>query len=193
MFTATLPLLLVMALGIWPTFVHAAVPDLGEPAVAIHRNGDTYAVDAELVVKATPDEVWGVLTDYDHMAQFVANVVASRVLGRDGEKLEVEQTSRLAVGPFYLSFNNVRAVELVPPREIRSQVTRGDMKGSEFTTRIVAQGSTTRISNHGTFLSDRWIPPLIGTALLEAETRKQFREFRTEILRRKGVATATGR
>jgi uncharacterized protein YndB with AHSA1/START domain len=182
-----------MALGIWPTFAHAAAPDLDEPAVAIHRDGDTYAVEAALVVEATPEEVWDVLTDYDHMAQFVANVLASRILRRDGERLEVEQTSRLAVGPFYLSFNNVRAVELVPHREIRSQVTSGDMNASAFTTRITAEGSLTRISSQGTFLSDRWIPPFIGTALLEAETRKQFREFRTEILRRKSVTAAKDR
>jgi hypothetical protein len=29
-----------------------------------------------------------------------------------------------------------------------------------------------------------WVPPLIGPALIEAETRKQFAEIRTEIVRR---------
>jgi hypothetical protein len=29
-----------------------------------------------------------------------------------------------------------------------------------------------------------WVPPLIGPAMIEAETRKQFGEIRTEILRR---------
>ena len=36
-----------------------------------------------------------------------------------------------------------------------------------------------------------WLPPLIGPAMVESETRKQFREFIAEIERR-GVA-AKGR
>jgi hypothetical protein len=31
---------------------------------------------------------------------------------------------------------------------------------------------------------DVWVPPLIGPSVIEAETRKQFDEVRTEILRR---------
>jgi hypothetical protein len=29
-----------------------------------------------------------------------------------------------------------------------------------------------------------WVPPAIGPAMIEAETQKQFGEFRAEILRR---------
>jgi len=29
-----------------------------------------------------------------------------------------------------------------------------------------------------------WVPPVIGTAFLESETRKQFHELRNEIMRR---------
>jgi len=61
------------------------------------------------------------------------------------------------------------------------------MKGSAFTTRLFGEEDETRITNHGRFLPDRWIPPLIGTAVLEAETRKQFAEFRAEILRRSNL------
>ncbi|MGE5668899.1 MAG: hypothetical protein ACM338_11965, partial [Betaproteobacteria bacterium] len=59
-------------------------------------------------------------------------------------------------------------------------------------TRLTAEGDATRITNHGRFIPDRWIPPLIGTLMLEAEVRKQFAELRAEILRRKGpVRTST--
>jgi hypothetical protein len=29
-----------------------------------------------------------------------------------------------------------------------------------------------------------WVPPVIGTAFLESETRRQFHELRNEIMRR---------
>ena len=35
------------------------------------------------------------------------------------------------------------------------------------------------------FIPDRWIPPVMGFAILRAETRRQFGELRTEIMRRK--------
>lgn len=168
------------------------MPDSRDIKVTIDRNGDMFAVKVELTVDATPEEVFAVLTDYERMAGFVSNVLESRVLRRDGSRIAVKQKSRLALGLIHFDFVNVREVELVPFSEIRSRVTEGDMQGSSFTTTIATRGAQTRIDNRGSFASTRWIPPIIGTALLEAETRKQFQEFRTEILRRKGAA-ASGR
>ena len=64
----------------------------------------------------------------------------------------------------------MREIDFVPLREIRSIVVSGDMKASAFTTRLAAEGGETRITNRGRFIPGRWIPPLIGTALLEFET-----------------------
>jgi carbon monoxide dehydrogenase subunit G len=185
-------LLASVALCAFPTAVLTEMPNTRDVAVTIDRNGDRFAVKVGLAVDATPEEVFAVLTDYDHMARFVSNVLESRIVGRDGNKIAVEQKSRLALGPIHFDFANVRDVELVPFREIRSRVTAGDMQGSSFTATLAAHGAQTWIDNRGCFVSNRWIPPIIGTALLEAETRKQFQEFRNEILRRKGAA-ADGR
>lgn len=178
--------LFALALALLPVAAHAAAPDSRGIAVAIHREGEAIVVDVDLTVDATPQEAWDVLTDYDHMAQFVSNLTMSRIVRRVGDSLEVAQTTRLSFGLFNLHFDNVRDIEFVPLHEIRSTLVRGDMKASAFTTRLAAEGNATRITNHGRFMPDRWIPPLIGTAVLEAETRKQFAEFRAEILRRKG-------
>jgi hypothetical protein len=171
-----------------PIPAHCEMPDAKDIAVSIDRDGDTFAVTVELEVDATPEEAFAVLTDYDHMARFVSNVVESRIVRRDGDRLAVEQKSRLVVGILHFEFTNVREVDLVPLREIRSRIAEGDMQGSSFTTTISVQGTKTQVHNRGTFLSNRWIPPIIGNMVLEAETRKQFQEFRTEILRRKGSA-----
>jgi carbon monoxide dehydrogenase subunit G len=185
---AARPALLALALALLAVAAHAASPDSRGIAVAIHREGEAFVVDVDLTVDATPQQAWDVLTDYDHMAQFVSNLSMSRIVRRVGDGLEVAQTSRLRFGLIDLHFDNVREIEFVPLREIRSRLVRGDMKASAFTTRLVAEGDLTRITNHGRFIPDRWIPPLIGTVMLEAETRKQFAEFRAEILRRKGPA-----
>lgn len=178
-----LPLILLLALAM-PVAAHALPPDASDIAVAIHRDGEAYVVDVDMVVEATAQQVWDVLTDYDHMAEFVSNVAASRVVSRHPDKIEVKQTSRLVFGPFKLTFENVRSIELVPLREIRSRLLSGDMKASSFTTWLRPERSATRVVNHGRFTPDRWIAPIIGVAVLESETRKQFAEMRVEILRR---------
>jgi hypothetical protein len=183
------PWLLGVALAL--SWMPAAVAqDSRDIAVTVHREGEEVVVDVDFLVNATPQEAWNVLTDYDHMSQFVADLTSSRILRRDGDRLQVAQQGRFRFGFFELKIENVRAIELVPLREIRSQLVSGDMKASAFTTRVAAEGSGTRITNHGRFTPDRWIPPVIGPAVMQAQTRKQFAEIRAEILRRKAAPAA---
>jgi hypothetical protein len=86
-----------------------------------------------------------------------------------------------------MSFDNVREVELVPRREIRSRMISGDMKASAFTTSIVEVGGRLHIVNVGRYEPNLWIPPIIGPALIRAETQKQYGEIRAEILRRSAL------
>jgi hypothetical protein len=179
-------LLFTIVLAIFPAAAHAVAPESQDIAVAIQRDGDAFVVDVDFTVHATAQEAWNVMTDYDHMAQFISNVSMSRIVRRANDSLEVAQATHLQVGLFDFKFDTVREIEFVPLQEIRSNLIRGDMKASAFTTRFAAEGEATRITNHGRFIPDRWIPPLIGTLFLEAETRKQFAEFRAEIVRRQG-------
>jgi carbon monoxide dehydrogenase subunit G len=187
MATAVRPVLFAIVLAIVSAVAHAVSPDSRTIAVAIHRDGEAFVVDVDFTVDATPQEAWNVLTDYDHMSEFVSNLTMSRIIHRASDNVEVAQTSRLKFGFIDLKFDNVREIEFVPLQEIRSRLVRGDMRMSAFTTRLAVEGNATRITNHGRFIPDRWIPPLIGTLMLEAETRKQFGELRAEILRRKGA------
>jgi hypothetical protein len=159
--------------------------DASDIVVRVKKNGATIIVDVEMMVQAPALATWDVLTDYDHMAQFVANVQSSKITDRKGNTLVVAQKSGTSFGLLKFSFDNVREVELVPHSEIRSNLISGDMKASAFTTRIMSDGGgITRVVNHGEFVPTMWVPPVIGTAFLEAETRRQFHELRTEIMRR---------
>jgi hypothetical protein len=83
-----------------------------------------------------------------------------------------------------ITFENVREVELRPYTEVRSRLISGDLKASAFTTRLVEVDGLVHIINSGRYTPKMWVPPVIGPAMIEAETRKQFGEIRTEILRR---------
>ena len=166
--------------------------DASDIVVHVKKNGATIIVDVEMMVQAPALATWDVLTDYDHMAQFVANVQSSKITDRKGNTLVVAQKSGTSFGLLKFSFDNVREVELVPHSEIRSNLISGDMKASAFTTRIMSNGGgVTRVVNHGEFVPTMWVPPVIGTVFLEAETRRQFHELRNEIMRRTTATKAS--
>src|SRR6266478_5346238 len=123
--------------------------DASDITVHVKKNGETIIVDVEMMVQAPPLATWDVLTDYDHMAQFVANVQSSRITDRKGNTLVVAQKSGTSFGLLKFSFDNVREVELIPYSEVRSKLISGDMKASAFTTRIVSDGGGARVFNHG--------------------------------------------
>ena len=168
--------------------------DAGRPIVVkVTKDGPAIAVDIDVPVDAPWPVIWDVLTDYDHMAEFLSNVAASAIVARvRDDVVRVHQKGSASVGPFSLPFDNVREIELVPHSEIRSRMVSGDFKASAFVTRIVLVEGRIHIVNRGRYTPNAWIPPLIGPALIEAEMRKQYGEIRAEILRRSASVRRPG-
>ena len=161
----------------------AVTPDQ-DIVVDVKKDGMAVVVNVDCQVRAPISIVWDVLTDYDNMASFISNLQYSGVQGRIDNVLEVRQTGKATRGPLSYSFDNVREVELVPYSQIRSRLIRGDLRDSAFTTRIVEADGMIHIVHSGRYTPKIWVPPLIGPALIAAETRKQYGEIRAEILRR---------
>src|SRR5437867_9490378 len=133
-----------VALWILPPLLLAPSPALSTPPdtrdiiVHVQKNGERIVVDVDLPVQATPLEAWNVMTDYDNMAKFVSNLEWSKIIGREGNTLTVEQKGKASRGPLSITFENVREIVLTPPREVHSRLISGDLKASEFTTREFA-------------------------------------------------------
>ena len=161
----------------------AAVPD-EDIVVHAKKEGPEIVVEVDCPVRAPLLAVWDVLTDYDNMSRFISNLQYSGIQGRVDNVLKVRQYGKATRGPLTITFDNVREVELRPLSEVRSRLISGDLKASVFTTRLVDVDGLVHIVNSGRYTPKMWVPPVIGPALIEAETRKQFGEIRTEILRR---------
>ena len=158
--------------------------------VEARKNGPEIVVRVDCPVRAPRSVVWEVLTDYDHMASFVTNLTVSELRARNGDTLQVFQRGSATRGPFSFSFENLREIRLVPQQEIRSRLIAGTLEASEFVTRLVEDGDAIHILNSGRFIPEVWVPPVIGPAVIEAETRKQFDEIRAEIRRRVASSSA---
>jgi hypothetical protein len=170
--------------------VYGASPAPSDEDIVVHveTRGATVIVDVVAPVAAEIGQAWDVLTDYPHMAEFVSNLRVSEVTSNNGNVLRVHQTGEAKKGPLRFAFETVRLVELVPPNIIRSRLLQGDFKSYEFTTTLTPRAEGVTIVNHGEYVPNRWVPPVVGPALIAAETRKQYGELRAEIMRRKNAA-----
>jgi len=152
-----------------------AEPDI---IVSVHKNGDALVVDVNFSVAASQQEAWGVLTDFDHMSEFISNLQSSKVVHRSGNKLQVEQVGKASRGLFSFAFESVREIELTPHSAIRSRLLSGNMQ------KISSEGGATRVQFHGESIPSIWVPPVVGAKFIGSEVREQFREMRAEILKR---------
>ena len=141
-------------------------------------------VDVEVSVATSLQDAWSTMTDYEHMASFVSNLKASQVLRREGNELEVAQSGQTKVAFMTFSFAVTRRIELLPMREIRSELLRGDFKTYSSTTTLTDESPHVRIVHHGEYMPKAWLPPMIGPAVIEFETRKQYTDFAAEMMRR---------
>lgn len=155
--------------------------------VRAHKNGDYLVIDSSFSVAATREEVWAVLTDFEHLPQFISNLETSKVLEHTDNKYKVAQKGKASHAILTFKFESVQEISLHPYDEIEAHLVSGTMKQMDGVTHVVTEEGVTRVVYHGVSIPDVWIPPLVGTKLIEAEMREQYREVRKEILRRKSA------
>ena len=159
--------------------------------VRVRIQDEAIFVDVDFHVRATPQEAWAVMTDYDHAAAFISKLESNVSVSSSGDTLLVSQKGTMGYGPFSVAIETVTEVRLTPYAQMRGRMLSGNMKKNESTTRLVADAGGTRIVYHLESIPEVWMPPIIGRALVEFETRARFRQLCDEILRRKALSEAT--
>ncbi|HVO89000.1 MAG TPA: SRPBCC family protein [Casimicrobiaceae bacterium] len=165
-------------------FATVAPASPGDIDVDVTTDGEAILVRVDCPVHASAAQAWEVLTDYDNMTHFLTHLEASHVEPIGPSRVRVYQKGVASSGPFRFAFENVREVEMVPLKIIRSRFVSGDLRASEFETELRLQDGELHILNRGRYVSNLLVPPLVGPMLIAAETRRQFVELREEIERR---------
>jgi hypothetical protein len=163
----------------------AEPPQDTDIAVKVHIARDNVTVDVILAIPATRQEVWVVMTDYEHMADFVSNLKESKIVSISEGTLKIFQRGSATFGPIKFPFESTREIRLIPFDEIRSRMISGNMRKMEGTTQLIDEGGKTRIIYHTDTIQETWIPSIIVKVFIENEIRERFRELRNEIMKRK--------
>ena len=151
-----------------------------------YRNGH-YSAQLGFYVAVPSHLAQQVLTDFDHMVEFVPNLTESRIISHTGSVFMIEQQGRAGFGPFSIRFASQRRVELLPGGRLVSQALSGTAKSMHSELHFQDSGQGTRIDYHLDMEPDRWMPSGIGIGFMRRELFEQFTALTHEMERRQKV------
>lgn len=165
-----------------------AANESGDIQVAVVVRGDTVVIDADVDFAAPRLLVWSVLTDFERLPGFISNLKTSRVVQREGERVQVEQGGIAHFGPLEFAFRSLREFTLHPPEGFETRQIAGNLKRYEARTRLAETARGTHVHVHAEAVPDTFLPLELGKGHVAAETREHFAEMRTEVRRRLAAA-----
>jgi ribosome-associated toxin RatA of RatAB toxin-antitoxin module len=151
--------------------------------------GDAVTVTASAQMQVDPRTVWNVISDYDHLAEFIPDMRSSRAIRRDGNQVLVEQTGGFGFLFFRQHVEVKLAVVEFPLQRIVAHAVDGNLR--EMDGRYELQSlpaGTIRLSYFGRLVPDFPVPPIVGNIMVRRLLARQFTAMVKEILRRDALA-----
>ncbi len=159
-------------------------------AVSAEARGEAVAIEARATVAAPYAVVWGTLTDYGRLAEFIPGMQSSRIAGRSGTTAIVEQHGKAGFMIFSYGIDVLVASTELPSGVIEIHALEGNLKQLRGRYRVEQGG------RQGTCVL-RWtgliepvlaLPHLVGVPMIRNSVAEQFRGMVDEIERRAVLA-----
>ena len=152
--------------------------------VQVEQQGRRFFVSSQTVVAAEPAVAWRVLSDYDHLADFVPAMRSSRVISKPGRPLVIEQSGEAGVLLFRFTIDVVLDIDEQPPHRLGFSARSGNMRQMRGEWRIEPEGAGIRLHYTAELEPAFWVPPLLGAALLRRDIASQIGGVAGEMERR---------
>lgn len=169
--------------------VSAAEP-VDPDEVAAERRDGVYYASLSLQVPVPAAVALEVLTDFDHMAEFVPNLTASRLVSRSGNVYRIAQQGRAGIGPFGVRFESERQIEVLPDGRLLSKALSGSTKYMRSELRVQGAGGGSRLDYRIEMIPDQWAPAVVGVSFMRHELAEQFTALVREMERRQNARSA---
>lgn len=146
------------------------------------------AVTASADMQVDRRTAWNVISDYDHLADFIPDMHSSRVTQRIGNQLLVEQTGQFGFLFFRQPVEVRLAVVESPLQRIVAKAVGGNLKEMEglYTLEELPAGGV-RLSYSGRVAPAFPVPAFIGRMVVRNAMARQFTAMVKEIQRREAV------
>jgi len=161
----------------------------GEEAfVSMKESGHgTYGVEGHFFVEASTSIAWAVLTDYDHIADFVSSMEQSRIKSRTGAVLLVEQKAK---GEFFLFSRSVYVlleIQEKPQESIQFEDTsHKDFDRYTGSWKLEATKEGVLVVYNLNVKSNFAVPGFVKRRVVKRSALELLEQVRSEIVKRSG-------
>jgi hypothetical protein len=143
-------------------------------SIDVKYDGEAYVVDAVMFGPIGQAVAWEVLTDFDHMAQWVPNVAVSKVLKQEGNSVTVEQRGMARFGGASFPYVTERRIEMKSPSAIKTTQLKGSLRRVESLIALEPEGKGTRLIYHLEIVPSVLARAVMSTSFVEHEIIEQF-------------------
>lgn len=146
--------------------------------LTVSHDGDLYAMSADAHLAAPPAAVYAVLTDYEHLTRISSAVLKSHVVQHlDNGEVLVYTDSRVCALFFCRHIVELQRYTRPGPQDLVAEVVpeRSDLKMGRTTWHLEAENDGTHLHWEMTAVPGFWVPPFIGSALVERGLRIEGR------------------
>ncbi len=160
-------------------FPFSAMAQASNPDVLVKRvdaaGAQVFEVVASGAVKASPEAVWKVLTNYEAMPEFVPDLEKTKVLSRTGNRAIIEQSG---VARFLFLSRPIHLVVQVaeePMSTIDISLVSGDMKVYHCRWELTPlPDGGTRIAYSGKLVPKFYVPGMLGSNLIRRDIERMM-------------------
>ena len=157
--------------------------------VTVEKESGVFYVSASVQALAPANTCYSVLTDFDHLAEFVPGMRSSRVVSQPGEMLRIEQVGVTGPALFGLTVRTTLGLSLAPPgpgREGRIDFSSlgGNLRQMHGAWQVRDDKAGCRIDYRATIEPDFPVPPLIGTLVMRLQIEGQLDAIAREVAKR---------
>ena len=152
------------------------------------RNGELIEIRARATVNAPLSVVWGTLTDYERLPEFIPGLKKSRVISRVGATATIEQSGEARF--LFLSVPievTLESTERPPNIEVRRIAGTVRYLQGRYETQPTADPGRVQLRWTGAITPETDLPPLIGETLMRLSIGEQFSGMVAEIERREAL------
>jgi uncharacterized protein YndB with AHSA1/START domain len=181
--------IVLQAAGCWLFFLSASLCSASgdAPVSVVLTERDSYTLNAQFIVPVPPQNAWNVLTDYDHLSQFVHSM-KGHIRSEKGDDLLVNQ---VATGGFLFFTVSVSALLLIHEEPIHdilfTDTTGKDFKSYSGSWNLLPIPQGTQITYQLKAEKNKNTPGFVTGKILQSTTRDLLNELRMEMERREVI------
>lgn len=152
--------------------------------VSVRKDADHIVLQADFSVPVSRDIAWDVLTDFQHMAEYLPYLSESAVLSHNGNNLQIRQKGAIPFLFLNVKFDSTKTVELIPDTEIQAKTTDAESGYMISVSKIVNNNNLTGIAYSADWRPASKLASEFGADKMQKIANEQLSALKKEMLRR---------